>query len=188
MSAEQPLKHKQAFVIWETATRDKWHREALPKSHLFWFCSIYAFLWRIGSLINIQSVSLTVWESAGDGWLLQTLASLWMLNGLAPDTYIIYCTNRECITWQVGAIIFLDLFGLQLKKKTKNKILLSLERFPFFIIINIPQRQKSACSFSISVHFLDWFIDFSFCSSNTEPLGSEQNCLQGFMASFRWMC
>lgn len=102
--------------------------------------------------------------------------------------HIIYCTNRECITWQVGAIIFLVLFGLQLKKKKKKiKILLSLERFPFFIIINSPQRQKSACSFSISVHFLDWFIDF-FCSSNTEPLGSEQNCLQGFMASFRWMC
>lgn len=101
--------------------------------------------------------------------------------------HIIYCTKTECITWQVGAIIFLDFFGLQLKKK-KIRILLSLERFSFFIIINIPQTKKSACSFSISVHFLDWFIDFSFCSPNTEPLGSEQNCLQGFMASFRWMC
>lgn len=161
MSAEQPLKHKQAFVIWETATRDKWHREALPKSHLFWFCSIYAFLWRIGSLINIQSVSLTVWESAGDGWLLQTLASLWMLNGLAPDTYIIYCTNRECITWQVGAIIFLDLFGLQLKKqKTKKQNLVISWKISLFHYYKHPSKTEKClqlfhlCSLSWLIHWL----------------------------------
>lgn len=74
--------------------------------------------------------------------------------------HIIYCTNRECITWQVGAIIFLDLFGLQLKKKKKNQNLVISWKISLFHYYKHPSKTEKRlqlfhlCSLSWLIHWL----------------------------------
>lgn len=71
--------------------------------------------------------------------------------------HIIYCTNRECITWQVGAIIFLDLFGLQLKKNQNPVISWKISLFHYYKHPSKTEKHLQLfhlCSLSWLIHWL----------------------------------
>ena len=102
-------------------------------------------------------------------WLSQLRPGTPLMGGIINTWHIIHRAHSGFITWQIFVLFF-----LQLEKNNHTHCLK-------------PGALKITC---IKVQYAYWFIDVFplFPPWNSELLGAGENCLQGFMASFNWMC